>query len=66
MKDIKTLVDVLSVYRWRQEAKCANLLRLTDEQRKEVVDTLRTLDVKLSTETWGVGERDVYEKKNKK
>ena len=47
MKSIKTLVDVLSLTRWRQEQECADLRHLTDDQRKQVVDALRTLNGKL-------------------
>ena len=49
MKAIKKLADVLSLIRWRQEPEAAHLLPLTDDQKREIVHTLRTLHVKLKS-----------------
>lgn len=57
MKVILKLVEALSLIRWREEPQCAHLLGLNDEQRKEIVNTLRTLLSKLKT--WGITSRDV-------
>jgi hypothetical protein len=43
MKAIKKLADVLSLIRWRQDPEDTHLLPLTDEQKQEIVHTLRTL-----------------------
>jgi hypothetical protein len=47
MTAIKKLTDVLSLIRWRQEPETTHLLPLTDastdEQKQEIVHTLRTL-----------------------
>ena len=51
---ILQLADVMILIRWREEpdSESTRLLDLTDEQRKEIVRTLRTLIVKLKT--WGI------------
>ena len=55
MKTIKAFADVLNLTRWRQEQECTDLRHLTDDQRKQVVDALRTLNSKL--QTWGTAVR---------
>jgi len=56
VKELEALICALRLHRWRQEAKCANLLHLSDVQKKQVVDTLQTLIDKVRA--WSVAERD--------
>jgi hypothetical protein len=64
MTVIKKLTDVLSLIRWRQEPEAAHLLPLTDEQKQEIVHTLRTLHVTLKAHD--IESRDVTTKANLK
>ena len=64
MKAIKKLADVLSLIRWRQEPEAAHLLPLTDEQKQEIVHTLRTLIATMKAH--GIATRDVQAKANLK
>ena len=64
MKAIKKLVDVLSLIRWRQEPEDSHLLPLTDEQKHEIVQTLRTLITTMKA--YDIVTRDVLTKVNLK
>jgi len=56
VKELEALICSLRLHRWRQEAKCENLLHLSDVQKKQVVDTLQTLIDKVRA--WSVAVRD--------
>ncbi len=60
VKEIKKLVDALSLIRWREEPASVHLLHFTDAQMKEIVRSLRNLLDKLKT--WGRAVRDVQAK----
>ena len=60
MTVIKKLADVLSLIRWRQAPEAAHLLPLTDEQKQEIVHTIRTLHAKLKAH--GIAVRAVTAK----
>ncbi len=64
MKAIKKLADVLSLIRWRQEPEATHLFPLTDEQKQEIVHTLRTLIATMKAH--GIATRDVQTKANLK
>ena len=64
MKAIKKLADVLSLIRWRQESEATHLLPLTDEQKQEIFQTLRTLIAAMKA--YGIVNRDVHTKANLK
>ena len=64
MTVIKKLTDVLSLIRWRQEPEDSHLLPLTDEQKQEIVQTLRTLIVTMKA--YDIVTRDVLTKVNLK
>ena len=64
MKTVKKLADVLSLIRWRQKPEAVHLLPLTDEQKQEIVDTLRTLIATMKAH--GIATRDVHAKENLK
>jgi hypothetical protein len=55
VKEIRKLVDTLSLIRWREEPASVDLLHFTDAQVKEIVRSLRNLLNKLYT--WGVKRR---------
>ena len=60
MAAIKKLADVLSLIRWRQQPEAAHLLPLSDEQKQEIVHTLRTLHATLKAH--GIASRAVTAK----
>ena len=64
IKVFKNLADVLSLIRWRQDPEAAHLLPLTDEQKQEIVHTLRTLITTMKGH--GIANRDVQAKANLK